>query len=181
MRFPKSLSIGTRVPFVRTPALPALGPGSMSSLLGVALGAAFWILALLTIGAVLIFLFLVFVPLGPLDLVATSEDGGTSVPVPRAYVLFGIGAFAGYFAGFALILRHRRRLDRPDPGLAAGARRARAAQPVRPRDPRLFRARGLRPRRGVPRRRPSAPGVGVDDMTDRTAGTPGLFRFASGG
>ena len=110
MRFPKSLSIGIRVPFVRTPALPALGPGSMSSLLGVALGAAYWILALLTCAAVLIFLFIAFVPMGPLDLIATSEDGGTSVPVPRAYFLFGVGAFAGYFAGFALILRHLRRI-----------------------------------------------------------------------
>jgi hypothetical protein len=110
MRFPKAPSIGIRLPFVRTPALPALGPGSMSSLLGVALGAAFWILALLTCAAVLVFLFIAFVPLGPLDLIATSDDGGTSVPVPRAYFLFGVGAFAGYFAGFALILRHLRRI-----------------------------------------------------------------------
>lgn len=136
MRFPKMFSLGTRMPFVRTPALPALGPGSMSSLLGVALGAAFWILALLTLAAILAFLFIAFVPMGPLDLVATPGDGGTSVPVPRAYFLFGIGAFAGYFAGFALILRHLRHIvhslrirrplparqrqppetDRPDPG-----------------------------------------------------------------
>ena len=83
---------------------------SHAALLGVALGAAYWILALLTCAAVLIFLFIAFVPMGPLDLIATSEDGGTSVPVPRAYFLFGIGAFAGYFAGFALILRHLRRI-----------------------------------------------------------------------
>ncbi|MFO0411435.1 MAG: DUF2975 domain-containing protein [bacterium] len=110
MRFPKVPSIGIRVPFVRTPTLPALGRGSMSSLVDVALAAAFWVLALLTLGAVLVFLILAFVPLGPLDLIATSEDGGTSVPVPRAYLLFGVGAFAGYFAGFALILRHLRRI-----------------------------------------------------------------------
>jgi hypothetical protein len=110
MRFPKAPSIGIRVPFVRTPTLPALGRGSMSSLVDVALAAAFWVLALLTLGAVLVFLILAFVPLGPLDLIATSEDGGTSVPVPRAYLLFGVGAFVGYFAGFALILRHLRRI-----------------------------------------------------------------------
>lgn len=110
MRFPKSISIGIRLPFVRTPAIPALGPGSMSSLLGVALGAAFWILALLTLGAILFFIFMVFVPMGPLGLIATSEDGGTSVPVPRAYVLFGVGAITGYLGGFALILRHLRRI-----------------------------------------------------------------------
>ncbi|MFY7719439.1 MAG: DUF2975 domain-containing protein [Brevundimonas sp.] len=110
MRFPKAPSIGIRLPFVRTPTLPALGRGSMSSLVDIALAAAFWVLALLTLGAVLVFLILAFVPLGPLDLIATSEDGGTSVPVPRAYLLFGVGAFAGYFAGFALILRHLRRI-----------------------------------------------------------------------
>jgi hypothetical protein len=110
MRFPKAPSIGIRVPFVRTPTLPALGRGSMSSLVDIALAAAFWVLALLTLGAVLVFLILAFVPLGPLDLIATSEDGGTSVPVPRAYLLFGVGAFVGYFAGFALILRHLRRI-----------------------------------------------------------------------
>jgi hypothetical protein len=110
MRFPKAPSIGIRLPFVRTPTLPALGRGSMSSLVDIALAAAFWVLALLTLGAVLVFLILAFVPLGPLDLIATSEDGGTSVPVPRAYLLFGVGAFVGYFAGFALILRHLRRI-----------------------------------------------------------------------
>jgi hypothetical protein len=82
----------------------------MSSLVDVALAAAFRVLALLTLGAVLVFLILAFVPLGPLNLIATSEDSGTSVPVPRAYLLFGVGAFAGYFAGFALILRHLRRI-----------------------------------------------------------------------
>lgn len=110
MRFPKSPWLGIRLPAVRTPSLNDLGPGSMSSLLGAALGAAYWILALLTLGAVLSFLFIAFVPMAPLYLVATSDDGGTSVPVPRAYFLFGVGAFAGYFAGFALILGHLRRI-----------------------------------------------------------------------
>jgi hypothetical protein len=80
----------------------------MISLLGVALWTGFWILAVLTLFTVLAFLFAAFVPLGPLGVVATSDDGGTSVPVPRAYLLFGLGAFAGYFGGFALILRHLR-------------------------------------------------------------------------
>ena len=110
MRFPKTTSLGIRLPSLRTPALPGLGPGSISSLLGVALGAAYWILALLTLGAVLFFIFMVFVPMGPLGLVATSNDGGTSVPVPRAYVLFGVGAGTGYLGGFAPILRNLRRI-----------------------------------------------------------------------
>ena len=82
----------------------------MSSLLSVALWAAFWILALLTLATLILFIVMVFVPMGPMGLTATSDDGGTSVPVPRAYILFGIGAFAGYFGGFTLILRHLRRI-----------------------------------------------------------------------
>ena len=107
MRFPKTIPLG-----IRPPALPGIGPGSMSSLLGVALGAAFWILALLTLAAALFFIFMAFVPMGPLGLTATSDDGGTSVPVPRAYVLFGVGAITGYLGGFALILRHLRAMVR---------------------------------------------------------------------
>ena len=110
MRFPKAPSIGIRLPFVRTPTLPALGRGSMSSLVDVALAAAFWVLALLTLGAVLVFLIIAFAPLGPLGLTAPSDNGGIRVPVPKAYLLFGVGAFVGYFAGFALILRHLRRI-----------------------------------------------------------------------
>lgn len=110
MRFPKAPSIGIRLPFVRTPTLPALGRGSMSSLVDVALAAAFWVLALLTFGAVLVILIIAFAPLGPLGLTAPSDSGGIRVPVPKAYLLFGVGAFAGYFAGFALILRHLRRI-----------------------------------------------------------------------
>ncbi|HUH24250.1 MAG TPA: DUF2975 domain-containing protein, partial [Brevundimonas sp.] len=82
----------------------------MSGLLSVALWAAFWILALLTLGTLLLFIVMAFAPLASWNLTATTSDGGTSVPVPRAYILFGLGAFAGYFGGFALVLRHLRRI-----------------------------------------------------------------------
>ncbi|RZJ98066.1 MAG: DUF2975 domain-containing protein [Brevundimonas sp.] len=82
----------------------------MTGLLGVALRAAFWALALATLAALLAFIFVAFVPLGPMGLTATAGDEGTRVPVPRAYLLFGLGAFVGYLGGFALILRHLRKI-----------------------------------------------------------------------
>ncbi|OGN42029.1 MAG: hypothetical protein A2623_06790 [Caulobacterales bacterium RIFCSPHIGHO2_01_FULL_70_19] len=108
MRFPKTPSLGIRLPVVRTAALPALGPGPITRLLGVALGAAFWALVIATCAVVLAFIFTTFVPLGPLGLTVTAGDEGTSVPVPRAYVLFALGAIIAYLGGFALILRNLR-------------------------------------------------------------------------
>ncbi len=108
MRVPKLPSLGIRLPSVRTPALPGIGPGSMTSLLGVALGAAFWALSLATLAVLLAFIFTAFVPLGPMGLTVTAGDEGTSVPVPRAYILFALGAIIAYLGGFALILRHLR-------------------------------------------------------------------------
>jgi hypothetical protein len=108
MRVPKLPSLGIRLPAVRTPALPGIGPGSMTSLLGVALGAAFWALGLATLAVILAFIFTTFVPLGPMGLTVTAGDEGTTVPVPRAYILFALGAIIAYLGGFALILRHLR-------------------------------------------------------------------------
>ena len=109
MRLPNLRSAASRSTGVST-RVPGLTFGSVSSLLSVALWAAFWILALLTLATLILFIVMAFVPMGPMGLTATSDDGGTSVPVPRAYILFGIGAFAGYFGGFTLILRHLRRI-----------------------------------------------------------------------
>jgi hypothetical protein len=97
---------------LRAPALRTFGPGSVSSLLNIALAVAFWLMIALTVLMVLGFIVLVFIPLGPLGLTVTDDAGGTQIPVPKAYALFGIGAFASYFGGFALILRHLRRIFR---------------------------------------------------------------------
>jgi|SRR5215217_6881523 len=108
MRLPTRSSLGIRLPTIRTPTLPGIGPGSMTSLLGVALGAAFWALALATLAVALAFIFTTFVPLGPLGVTVTAGDEGTNVPIPRAYILFALGAIVAYLGGFALILRHLR-------------------------------------------------------------------------
>ena len=107
MRFPKNLSLGIRVPTLR-----AMGPGSMSSLLNVALAVAYWLTIGLTILMAILFVVVIFIPMGPMGLTVTDDSGGTQIPVPRVYVLFGVGAFAGYFGGFALILRHLRHIFR---------------------------------------------------------------------
>jgi len=105
MRLPKTPSLGLRALTLR-----AFGPGSVSSLLNIALAVAYWLMIVLTIGAVVVFVSVIFIPIGPMGLTVTNDAGGTQIPVPKAYVLFGIGAFAGYFGGFALILRHLRRI-----------------------------------------------------------------------
>jgi hypothetical protein len=107
MRLPKMPTLGLRAPALRT-----FGPGSVSSLLNIALAVAFWLMVALTVLMIVGFVVLAFIPLGPLDLTVTDSAGGTRIPVPKIYALFGIGAFAGYFGGFALILRHLRRIFR---------------------------------------------------------------------
>lgn len=106
MRVPKMPALGIRLP--RTPDLPGLTPGSMTRLLDAALGAAFWALALAAAAVLLAFIFTTFVPLGPMGLTVTAGDEGTTVPVPRAYILFALGAIIAYLGGFALVLRQLR-------------------------------------------------------------------------
>lgn len=107
MRIPKTPSIGIRVPTIR-----ALGPGSMSSILNVALGVAYWLMIALTILMAAVFVIVIFIPMGPMGLTVSDDTGGTRIPVPRAYIMFGIGAFVAYFGGFALVLGHLRRIFR---------------------------------------------------------------------
>lgn len=94
------------------PAFRALGPGSVSSLLKTALDIAYGLLILMTLLACLVFAVVAVIPMDQVGLTVMSDTGGTRIPLPRAHALFGIGAFIGYFGGFALILRHLRRIFR---------------------------------------------------------------------
>lgn len=105
MRFPKSLAIG-----IRLPSVPGFQARSMSRLLNAALGVAYWLMIVLTTVVIAAFVFAIFLPMGPTGLIFSDESGGTEIPVSRAYILFGFGAFAGYFGGFALILRQLRHI-----------------------------------------------------------------------
>jgi hypothetical protein len=94
------------------PGLRALGPGSVSSLLKTALDVAYAVLILLTALGVVLFVLVAVIPMEQLALNVDDPDGGTQIPLPRSHALFGVGAFIGYFAGFALILRNLRRVFR---------------------------------------------------------------------
>ena len=109
MLFPKSLSIGTACLSSGRRRFPPWARIHFQ-LLGVALGPPSGSCAA-DLGAVLIFLFIAFVPMGPRDLVATSEDGGHQRARAARLFLFGI-APRRYFAGFTLILRHLRATPR---------------------------------------------------------------------
>ena len=82
MRVPKLRSAVSRTPA----RLPGLTFGSVSSLLSVALWAAFWILALLTLATVLLFIVMAFVPpvppLMPLIWALPPLAGKVRKPVP---------------------------------------------------------------------------------------------------
>ncbi len=90
----------------------AMGPGSVSSLLKTALDVAYAVLILLTVLGAALFVTVAFIPMDQLALNVTDDAGGAQIPLPRSHALFGVGAFIGYFAGFALILRHLRRVFR---------------------------------------------------------------------
>ncbi len=92
--------------------LKTLGPGSVSSLLKIALDAAFVLLTLIT-GLMMILLIVgLFIPLDNLNITVTDSSGGRQLPLTRPLLVFGLGAISAYFGGFLLILRHLRQVFR---------------------------------------------------------------------
>jgi len=92
--------------------LRTLGPGSVSSLLKIALDVAYVLLMLITAVLLLMFVAAIFIPVSQYNITFTNDDGGTQQPLTRALVLFGVGAFSAYFGGFLLILRNLRMIFR---------------------------------------------------------------------
>ncbi len=85
-----------------------MGPGSVASLLKIALDVAHALLWLMAGVLTLAFITFVFVPLDNLTVV----DGDRQLPLVRSVVLFGIGAFIAYFGAFILIVRNLRQMFR---------------------------------------------------------------------
>ncbi len=110
LRLPK-MPKGVRAPF-KAPFLRTLGPGSVSSLLKIALDVAYVLLMLITAVLLLVFLASIFIPLANLNLTLTNDNGGTQQPLTRPLLLFGVGALTAYFGGFLLILRNLRMIFR---------------------------------------------------------------------
>ena len=110
MRPPNLTPVGIRA--FRIPGLRALGPGSVSSLLKIALDVAFWLLVLIT-GVLVVFFFVsIFFPLENVNITVSDDSGGKALPLTRPLLLFAIGAFLAYFGGFMLILRNLRMIFR---------------------------------------------------------------------
>lgn len=111
LRLPK-MPRGIRAPFLRAPLLRTLGPGSVSSLLKIALDVAYVLLMIITAVLLLVFLASIFIPLANLNITVSNESGGRQQPLTRPLLLFGVGALTAYFGGFLLILRNLRMIFR---------------------------------------------------------------------
>lgn len=103
---PARLRLPFRAPF-RT-----LGPGSVSSLLKIALDVAYVLLMLITAVLLLVFLASIFIPLSNLNITVSNDMGGRQQALTRPLLLFGVGALTSYFGGFLLILRNLRMIFR---------------------------------------------------------------------
>lgn len=90
----------------------ALGPGSVSSVLKVALDVAYVLLWLITALLLLLVIAAIFIPLDNVNITVSSDSGGRQLPLTRLLLLFGLGAATAYFGGFMLILRSLRRIFR---------------------------------------------------------------------
>ncbi len=113
LRLPK-MPTSLRAPFrfpIKTP-FKTLGPGSVSSLLKIALDVAYVLLMIITAVLLLVFLASIFIPLSNLNITVSNDEGGRQQPLTRPLLLFGVGALAAYFGGFLLILRNLRMIFR---------------------------------------------------------------------
>lgn len=108
MRLPSLRPLAIRAP--RVPGLRTLGPGSVSSLLKVALDVAYVLLMLITGVLLLFFAAAIFIPMENLDVTVTGN--GRELPLTRALLLFGVGSFTAYFGAFLLILSNLRKIFR---------------------------------------------------------------------
>lgn len=107
-------ALGRAIPFrisFKTP-FKTLGPGSVSSLLKIALDVAYVLLMIITAVLLLVFLASIFVPIANLNITVSNDSGGRQQPLTRPLLLFGVGALTSYFGGFLLILRNLRMIFR---------------------------------------------------------------------
>lgn len=111
MRLP-SLRVPRWPPAVLTGPVRALGHGSVSSLLKIALDVAFVLLALITLILFAGLVAALFVPIDRMNLTVSNEAGGVQQSLTRPLVLFGLGILFAWFGGFLLIVRQLRKIFR---------------------------------------------------------------------
>ena len=90
----------------------ALGPGSVSSLLKIALDVAYVLLWVVTGALALGLIAALFIPLDTLRVTVDDSAGARELPLTRSLLLFGLGAGVAYFSGFVAILHRLRRIFR---------------------------------------------------------------------
>lgn len=120
MRLPKFSLPTAQAPHLIRSSLPSLalrgprtiGPGSVSSLLKIALDVAYVLLIVITAGLLLALIAAIFIPLSDIDITVSGDDGGLRQPLTRSLLLFGLGALSAWFGGFLLILRNLRMIFR---------------------------------------------------------------------
>ncbi len=113
-RLPGLRALGRKIPLrisFKTP-FKTLGPGSVSSLLKIALDVAYVLLMVITAVLLLVFLASIFIPIANLNITVSNDTGGRQQPLTRPLLLFGVGALTAYFGGFLLILRNLRMIFR---------------------------------------------------------------------
>ena len=93
-------------------SLRAMGHGSVSSLLKIALDVAYVLLALLTLIMLVALVVALFIPIDSLNLTVSNDAGGVAQALTRPLVLFGLGVLCAWFGGFLLILRQLRQIFR---------------------------------------------------------------------
>lgn len=87
----------------------ALGPGSVSSLLKIALDVAYWTLWLAVAVVIGVFIFSFFIPLDPFDITLDGAQGPVDAPLTRSMVAFALG-FSAIYAGVLIFIVNRMRL-----------------------------------------------------------------------
>lgn len=118
MRFPNLNPAGKSKPRRRrnanllTPNLRTLGPGSIASVLKIALDVAYVVMILVTSLLLLLWVASIFIPLDNLNVTVSDGADGREMPLSRPLLLFGLGALTAYFSGFLLILRYLRKIFR---------------------------------------------------------------------
>lgn len=90
----------------------ALGHGSLSTVLKIALDVAFWVLLFATAVCLLVLVASMFIPTENLNLTISDDSGGRQLPLTKPLVLFAIGSAAAYVGAFTLILRSLRLIFR---------------------------------------------------------------------
>lgn len=101
-----------RTPHLLTPNVRTLGPGSVASVLKVALDVAYGVMILVTGLLLLLWVASIFIPLDNLNVIVSDGADGREMPLSRPLLLFGLGALTAYFSGFLLILRYLRKIFR---------------------------------------------------------------------